>query len=271
MMQDSNHVLSSDGTEIAFDRIGAGPTLVLVDAALGYRGFGPMGPLAAQLASDFTVTTYDRRGRGESTDTLPYAVDREIDDLQALIEGNGGSAFVHGYSSGAVLALLAAERGLPIAGLSLLEPPIELDGESAVAADPLEGEIAELVAAGRGGDAVEHFNRSIGVPEDYITGMRDAPWWPAAEAMAHTLVYDLVISRPLPSSRLADIEVSTLVIDSEQSDERLHGWAAGVANALPNGTLRTLPGEWHGIAPEVLAPALTEFFVGARTAAGAKR
>jgi pimeloyl-ACP methyl ester carboxylesterase len=256
-MQVSNRVLSSDGSAIAFDRIGAGPTLVLVDAALGYRGFGPMGPLAAQLASDFTVVTYDRRGRGESTDTLPYAVDREIDDLQALIAEHGESAFVHGYSSGAMLALLAAARGLPISGLSLLEPPIELDGEAATAPDPLEAEITELVAAGRRGDAVEHFNRSIGVPEEYMAGMRDAPWWPAAEAMAHTLVYDLVISRPLPTSRLAAIDAPTLVIDSEKSDERLHGWAASVANALPNGTLRTLPGEWHGIAPEV-----TEFFTG---------
>jgi pimeloyl-ACP methyl ester carboxylesterase len=269
-MQVSNRVLSADGTEIAFDRIGAGPTLVLIDAALGYRGFGPMGPLAAQMASDFTVVTYDRRGRGASTDIQPYSVDREIDDLHALIEASGESAFVHGYSSGAVLALLAAGRRLPIAGLSLLEPPIELDGENAAAPDPLEAEITKLVAAGRRGDAVEHFNRSIGVPEEYMTGMRDAPWWPAAEEMAHTLVYDLVISRPLPSSRLADIDAPTLVIDSEQSDERLHGWAVGIANALPNGTLRTLPGEWHGIAPEVLTPALIEFFAGAHDS-GARR
>ena len=260
-MQTSNRVLSTDGTEIAFDRIGAGPTLVLVDAALGYRGFGPMGPLAEQLAPDFTVVTYDRRGRGESTDTLPYAVDREIDDLQALIDANSGSAFVHGYSSGAVLALLAAARGLPITRLSLLEPPIELNGESAEA-DPLQGEIADLVAAGRRGDAVEHFNRSIGVPDEYLDGMRDAPWWPGAEAAAHTLVYDLIISRPFSRQRLSGVGVPTLVIHSENSSEDLRGWAQGVADALPRASLRALPGEWHGIAPDVLAPALTEFFAG---------
>jgi pimeloyl-ACP methyl ester carboxylesterase len=157
---------SADGTTIAFERTGTGPALILVDAALGFRGFGPMGELAGLLAGDFTVVTYDRRGRGESTDTPPYVVDREVDDLAALIEEAGGSAFVYGFSSGAVLGLHAAARGLPIPKLALLEPPIPLDDQPEEG--DLRAEVAEMVAAGRRGDAVEHFNRSIGVPE----------WWP---------------------------------------------------------------------------------------------
>lgn len=254
-----NIATSADGTSIAFERAGTGPPLLLVDAAAGFRGFGPMGPLAVELQPEFTVYRYDRRGRGDSTDTQPYSVDREIDDLQALIEAADGSACVYGYSSGAVLALHAAARGLAIPKLALLEPPIEL-GDQSSESDPLAAELAELVAAGRRGDAVEHFNRSIGVPDEYLVGMRDAPWWPGMEALAHTLVYDTIITSSLPAERLAAITTPTLVMDSEGSDPRLSEWAQGVADALPNAQRRTLPGEWHGVAPEALGPVLTEFF-----------
>ena len=253
-----NIATSQDGTSIAFERAGTGPPLILVDAAGGFRGFGPMGPLAAELHSEFTVYRYDRRGRGDSTDNQPYSVDREIDDLQALIDAADGSAFVYGFSSGAVLALHAAARGLAIPKLALLEPPLEL--AEPAEPDPLGAEVAELVAAGRRGDAVEHFNRSIGVPEEYLVGMREAPWWPGMEALAHTLVYDTIITSSLPPERLAAIATPTLVIDSQGSDPRLSEWAQGVTDALPNAERRTLHGEWHGIEPDVLAPVLTEFF-----------
>jgi pimeloyl-ACP methyl ester carboxylesterase len=204
-----------------------------VDAAAGFRGFGPMGPLAAALAPELTVYTYDRRGRGESTDTPPYAVEREVEDLQALIEAAGGSACVYGFSSGAVLALHAAADGLPIEKLALMEPPLELD-EHAPAEPDLAAEVDELVAAGRRGDAVEHFNRTIGVPEEMIAGLRQAPFWPALEELAHTLVYDTVITTSLPATRLPAITTPTLVLASAGSDERLLGWARAVADALPN-------------------------------------
>lgn len=254
-------VTSRDGTSIGFDRAGSGPALILVDAAAGFRGFGPMGALAEALASDFTVFTYDRRGRGESGDTLPYAVEREIEDIQALIDVAGGPAFVHGFSSGAVLALSAAERGLAIPKLTLLEPPLPLDPPPADEPD-LGAEVADLVAAGRRGDAVEHFNRSIGVPEEYLVGMREQPWWPAMEALAHTLVYDTIITGTFPVARLSTITTPTLVIDSDGTDDQLRGWADGAAAALPNGSRRTLPGEWHGVEPEILAPAMVAFFIG---------
>jgi pimeloyl-ACP methyl ester carboxylesterase len=262
-----DHVTSRDGTSIAFEQDGEGPPLILVDAATGFRGFGPMGELARLLAPDFRVITYDRRGRGESTDIEPYAVDREVEDIEALIDAAGaGEVFAHGFSSGAVLAMFAAARGLPISRLTALEPPLELDRD-AMQPDPLELEIADLVAAGRGGDAVEHFNRSIGVPEEYLVGMRDAPFWPALEALAHTLVYDATITRSMSRAILATIPTPTLVINSAATDDRLRGWARDAAATMPNASHRELPGEWHGVANDVLAPALKEFFLGRSSAA----
>lgn len=253
-------VRSEDGTSIAYERIGTGPPLILVDAALGFRGFGPMGELAGLLAGDFTVVTYDRRGRGESTDVSPYAVEREVEDLAALIDEAGGSAYLYGFSSGAVLGLHAAARGLPVLKLVLLEPPIPLEDQ------PQEGdlgaEIAELVAAGRRGDAVEHFNRSIGVPEEMVAGMRNAPYWPTLEKIAHTLVYDTAITGSVTPELLASISTRTLVVGSEASGDYLQSSGRSVADALPNGRFLALKGEWHGVPSEALAPVLTEFLEG---------
>lgn len=252
-------VTSSDGTSIAFERVGAGPAVILVDAAGNFRGFSPMPQLAGALAQGFTVFTYDRRGKGASTDTLPYAVDREFDDLQALIGVAGGSAFVHGFSSGAILALLAAERGIGIHKLSLLEPPLRVDATPPPPSG-ISGEVAKLIVTGRRGEAYERWLKGIGVPAEMITEMREGPLWPALEATAHTLVYESLIPGSLPPDRLAAIRTPTLVLASEGSDERLRSWARGVAEALPDAAARFLPGTWHGISADQLAPALTEFF-----------
>ncbi|WP_196469030.1 alpha/beta fold hydrolase [Planomonospora sp. ID91781] len=256
-------VTSHDGTRIALEQVGAGPTLVMVDAAGGFRGFGPMGPLAERLVDRFTVVTYDRRGRGESGDTPPYAVRREIEDLAAVIEASGGSAFVHGFSSGAVLGLLAAAAGVPISMLSLLEPPIDLDRSSQEGDQgDLAAEIDELVTAGRRADAVEHFHRSIGVPEEMTAGMRQAPFFPMLEGIAHTLAYDSRMTSALSHDALRFVTVPALVISSESSDDRLRGWAEGAAAALPRGRHLALKGDWHGVPDDVLAPALVGFFGG---------
>ncbi len=254
-------VRSSDGTSIAFERVGTGPAVILVDAAGNFRGFSPMPPLAEALSQSFTTFTYDRRGKGASTDTLPYAVDRELDDLQALIDLAGGSAFVHGFSSGAVLALLTAERGIGITKLSLLEPPLRVE-VTQPSPSGISGEVAKLVITGRRGEAYEHWLRGIGVPAEMIAEMRESPIWPALEATAHTLIYDSLIPGSIPPDRLAAISAPTLVLGSEGSGDPLRKWARGVAEALPNASTRFLPGTWHGVSAEHLAPALTEFFTG---------
>ncbi|MFF3443405.1 alpha/beta fold hydrolase [Streptosporangium sp. NPDC002721] len=250
---------SRDGTPIGFEQTGTGPTLVLVDAAGGFREFGPMRSLAEHLSDRFTVVTYDRRGRGESGDTRPYAVEREVEDLAAVIEGAVGPAFVHGFSSGAALALLGAVAGLPISMLSLLEPPIAFDGPSREG--DLAAEIDALVTAGRRGDAVEHFHTSIGVPPEMTAGMRQAPFFPTLEGIAHTLAYDSRMTEAVSPATLRSVVVPTLVVNSESSDERLRGWARGTAAALPQGRHLPLKGGWHGVPDDVLAPALAEFFL----------
>src|SRR5438270_1985362 len=188
-------VLSKDGTDIAFEQFGEGKPLNLVVGAFNGRSTGA--PLAAQLAPHFSVFIYDRRGRGESGDRAPYAVEREIEDLAALIAEAGGAAAVFGYSSGANLALQAAASGLPITRLALYEAPYLVDvdnGQKAGAGPSHAAQLSALIAAGRRGDAVEYFQKQmVGIPEEVVVQLRHAPFRPALEAMAHTLVYDATI------------------------------------------------------------------------------
>jgi pimeloyl-ACP methyl ester carboxylesterase len=248
-------VTSSDGTVIAYERAGEGPGLVLVDPALGYSGFDNVRGLGERLAADFTVYSYDRRGRGGSGDTLPYAVEREVEDLAAVIAEAGGSACIYAFSSGGLLALQAAAAGVPIEKLVLMEPPIGTDDDPADAA--FTAEITELVAAGRRREAVERFLTGCGVPPDVLAGM--APSMPALEAVAHTIVYDCLISDATTRDLLAKVSTPTLVLDSQGSSDDLTGWAASVAAALPDARHRSLPGGWHGVRVEVLTPVVAEF------------
>ena len=255
-----DRVTSSDGTTIAFERAGAGPALIAVDPAGSWRGFRPQRPPVELLAARFTVYTYDRRGRGPSGDTRPYAVEREVDDLAALIAEAGGSAFVYAMSSGGLLALHAAAAGLAIPKLALFEPPIE-PVETPTGPTEFTAELAGLVAAGRRRDAVAFFHRGIGVPEEVMAQMTP-PVWAALEAVAHTLVYDCVISESMSLRLVRSVTTPTLVIDSQASSGDLVASTATIMGALPNGTHRSLPGEWHGVPGETLAPVLTEFFLG---------
>ena len=255
----SRTVTSKDGTSIAYEQFGSGPALILVDAAGHYRAFSSFGGLIGLLAPDFTVYHYDRRGRGGSTDTAPYAVEREVDDLAALIEQAGGSAFLYAFSSGGLVALHAAANGLAIPKLALLEPPIETaEDRSAQAA--FTAELAGLAERGRHAGAVEYFLTGIGVPGEIVAEMRGTESWSAMEAVAHTLVYDSMLSAATSLLLLESVTVPTLVLDSEGSSDDLTGMAATIAKALPNGSNRSLAGEWHGVSDRVLAPALTEFF-----------
>ncbi|WP_084958313.1 alpha/beta fold hydrolase [Thermoactinospora rubra] len=249
---------SADGTPIAFERSGSGPAVVMVDPAGGYSGFDTIRRLGSLLADHFTVHTYDRRGRGASGDTPPYAVQREVEDLAAVIAEAGGSACVYGFSSGGLLALHAAAGGLPITRLALFEPPVRGEDEPPDLA--FTARIAELVAAGRRAEAVREFLTSTGVPPEMMAEL--GPTLPALEAVAHTLVYDCEISNATTHALLREVRVPALVLDSQGSSDDLTGGTAAIAAALPHGVRRSLPGGWHGADDEAVAAAVTEFFRG---------
>jgi pimeloyl-ACP methyl ester carboxylesterase len=254
-----SYTTSRDGTPIAYERTGDGPALVLVDGALCFRGFGPMRPLAELLAPGFAVHRYDRRGRGGSGDTQPYAVAREVEDLAAVIGAAGGSAHVFGVSSGAVLALEAAASGLPIERLVLYEPPLSADG-------PDDGEfgatLERLVSEGRRGDAVEFFLTSAGVPEEALAGMRADPSWALFESVAPTLVYDNAVlgDGTVPRERAATLTMAALVAGGADSPDFFRRAAEATAAAIPGARYRALEGQsWGQVAPPALAAVLREF------------
>jgi pimeloyl-ACP methyl ester carboxylesterase len=262
----ATEVRSSDGTTIAFDRFGDGPAVVLVSGALGNRMSNA--ELAALLAPHFTVFNYDRRGRGDSGDTAPYAVEREIEDLEAVISQAGRSAFVFGTSSGANLALEAAARGRAITGLALWEPNFIVDESRAPLPDDYVEQLTKLVSTGNRGAAVELFmTKAVGLPAEFVAPMRDMPMWRAMEAEAHTLAYDGTIvadsmsGKPLSPQRWASVTVPTLVIDGGETPW-LTGGAQAIADALPNAERRTLGGQSHDVAAGAIAPVLDEYFAG---------
>ncbi len=260
-----SQVMSKDGTIIAFDRSGKGPAVILVGGAFQYRAIDPpTAQLAALLAQHFTVFHYDRRGRGDSSDTQPYAVEREVEDLAALITETGGQAAVFGMSSGGVLTLEAAKQGLAISKLALYEPPFNSgDSNARQASENYTRQLTALLAEGRRGDAVALAMTTWGATAEAVADMRQTPIWPLFESVAPTLAYDNAImgDGSVHTERLASITVPTLVIDGGASPAFMHNAAQAVVHALPNAQHRTLEGQTHDVAPEVLAPVLTEFFM----------
>lgn len=255
-----NTVGSADGTLIAFDQFGDGAPVIMIESAFNTRSSTE--PLARALAPRFTVLNYDRRGRGDSEDTSPYAVNREIEDLEAVIGAGGGAASVFGHSSGATLALKAAASGLPITKLVVYEPPFRTDDSHPGLPGEFANQIADLVAAGRRGDAVELYQTwAVGLPEDVVAQLRHAPFRPALEAIAHTLAYDAAIigDLSLPAELLARMTIPTLVITGEQSPPFLRNAAQAVVAALPNAQLAVLPGQTHDVNPEATAPVMADF------------
>ncbi|MHA6758381.1 alpha/beta fold hydrolase [Streptacidiphilus sp. PAMC 29251] len=255
-------VVSSDGTVIAYQQVGAGPVVVIVSGATCTGAADA--PLAALLAERFTAVTYDRRGRGASGDTRPYTVAREVEDLAALIAALGGSAALFGMSSGGALALEAAAAGLPVTRVAAYELPFTLD--EAGVPDRLKHavELRELLAAGRNGDAVAHFLVGTGMPQQAVDGMRRAPWWGGMEAVAPTLAYDFEILGDclVPVDRLAQVRVPVLVATGGDGSGEMGEAGRAAAQAAPDGRHRLLPGQTHQVAPEALAPVLLEFLGG---------
>ena len=262
-------VTSKDGTQIAYDKQGQGPALILVDGAICYRGFGPMPGLAELLAPHFTVYTYDRRGRGESGNGQAFAVEREVEDIDALIDAAGGSAFVYAISSGACLAMEAAVKlGNKISRLALYEPPYNDDAAGRKQWKDYRNQLHEALSEGHRGDAVVLFMKLVGTPDEAIDGMRNAPMWPMFEAVAPTLEYDAAAmgdDRSAPLARARKVPVPTLVMDGGANLAMMpfmHASATALAEAIPNAQHRTLEGQTHDVQAQVIAPVLVEFFEG---------
>jgi pimeloyl-ACP methyl ester carboxylesterase len=257
---------SKDGTLIAFEEQGQGPSLLLVDGALCHRAVGPMKEIAALLSKDFTVYIYDRRGRGESGDTAPWAIDREVEDIEALIREAGGSACVMGISSGAALALEAARRGAQIRRLALYEAPFVVDREYPPIGIDYLPTLKSLVADDKRGAAVKHFMRRVGVPRLMLGVMPLMPMWKKLTAVAPTLVYDISIvepfqqGRPLPADRWSGMTMPALVIDGSKSPAWIRSGMRALASAVPGARYQTLPGQTHMVKAPVLAPVLAGFF-----------
>jgi pimeloyl-ACP methyl ester carboxylesterase len=260
-------VVSKDGTTIAFERIGQGSPVILVEGALCWRAMGPSAQLAKLLAPHFSVLTYDRRGRGASGDTPPYAVEREVEDIEALVSEAGGRAFLWGVSSGAVLALDAAGRLKGIQKLAVFEAPFIVDDSRPTTVEDWV-RIREAIASGRPSDAVRRFLTSVGMPAFLIALMRLTPVWRKLRSVAHTLPYDGDIvqdnqkGKPLPADRWASVTMPTLVMDGGKSPAWMRHANRSLAGVLPNARYRTLPGQTHMVKAKAHAPTLVEFFKG---------
>ncbi|RIK42168.1 MAG: alpha/beta hydrolase [Chloroflexi bacterium] len=273
MNQVTSQVISKDGTPIVFDRTGDGPPLITVLGATATRAAVAPTPEVApevDLGNHFTVYVYDRRGRGDSGDTAPYAVEREIEDLEAVIDAAGGSAFVVGHSSGAVLALRAAGKlGDKIKKLALYEPPFIIDDSRPSLPEDYVDQLRAYIAAGRPADALKYFMRvAVNIPEEYLAEAETWPTWASAVAAAHTISYDGEImgdtmsGNPAALEQFATIATPTLVMDGSESPPFMHNATETLAKILPNAQHRRLAGQDHGAAPEALNPVLIEFLLG---------
>jgi pimeloyl-ACP methyl ester carboxylesterase len=258
-------VTSADGTAIVFDQSGEGPAVILVQGALMDRGDPVMSGVAAGLSRWFTVFSYDRRGHGDSVDTQPYAVEREAEDLAAVIAAAGGPAAVFGGSSGAALALRAAAGNPAISRLALWEPPYHVDGSAPRLPPDFATRLDRLVAAGQRADALELFLvQAVQATPEAVAGMRAQPFWPAMEAAAQTLVYEAHVMGPdnaLPAVLLARVTQPTLVLNGGDSPAWMGRAGRAVAGAIPGAVHRVLEGQAHNVAAQAIVPELLEFFV----------
>lgn len=259
-------VTSADGTVIGYTVTGAGPSVILVDGALGSRAFGPMPRLAALLGEHFTVYTYDRRGRGESVEVAPYAPEREVADLAAVITAAGGTASVYGLSAGAALALETARHDPGIARLVLYEPPFFVDDSRPPQPEGFAAELAAMIEAGHRSEAAKAFLRYIDVPASVASFVALSPGWAKVKAVVHTVPHDLELLRahqqgkPLDPAEWAGVRIPVLVGVGGRSPRSMQNATRALADALPSARHVSLPGELHEVKPQAIAPVLIEFF-----------
>jgi pimeloyl-ACP methyl ester carboxylesterase len=257
---------SKDRTKIAYDKTGQGPGLIIVAGA--FQGRMAMAVYAEPLSKHFTVYNFDRRGRGESGDTQPYAIEHEIEDIDALIQEAGGSAFVFGGSSGGVLTLDAAAHGSNITKLAVYEPPFVVDDSRDPVDASMVDQLKDLIASGRRGDAAEVFmTKGSLMPAEMVAGMRTQPFWSDVEAVTHTLVYDAMIMNgtmrgtPLPVDRWSAVVIPTLVIYGGESPAWSRNAAESLVALLPHAEGKALEGQFHTLTPDALTPVLEKFFL----------
>ncbi|MFB7915471.1 alpha/beta fold hydrolase [Streptomyces sp. NPDC056061] len=261
-----NTVQSADGTAIAYDRSGEGEPLILIGGSFSERAHPTMSQLAQELSAHFTVYNYDRRGRGDSGDAAEYAVEREIEDLAALVAEAGGSARVFGLSAGGALALRAVASGVEgITKVALYDPPFVVGEDGPRPPAGFTQQLKELTDADRRGDAVELFmTKGMGAPAEGVAQMRFAPFWQGLEALAHTLPYDTTIlgdDLALPTG-LDAVKVPVFVVYGGNAAPWLHASARALADALPESSHHALPDQDIAVDPAALAPELKNFYLG---------
>lgn len=259
-------VTSVDGTEIAYERYAdhGGDPLIVVGGATCDRA--KTRPLAEGLGAHLPVVNYDRRGRGDSGDTRPYAVEREVEDIAALVDSLGDDVVLYGHSSGATLVLHAAAAGVPARAIVLHEPPFSADtDEDRQEARGYAETLTALLSADRRDDAVALFFQTTGVPAEAVSEMRHEPWWADVLALAPTLAYDSAVMGDLSRGGTLPVEVAArvsapaLVLSGGDSPDSMIEAARATAAALPRGRHQVLPDEGHVPSPQTLAPVLTEF------------
>ena len=255
-------VLSRDGTRIAYEKSGAGPSVILIDGAFCSREFGPMKKLSAELEKSFTVIRYDRRARGSSGDTAPYAVQREVEDIEALMRLAQGRVALFGISSGAVLALLASAC-LPVAKLAMYEPPFMVGPHARELPPDHTHVLTRMIAEGQRGDAVKYYLADIiGVPRFMPFVFQFLPMWRKLKAVAPSLPYDSAImgNFSIPKAHAAAITAPTLVMSGTKSWPVLLDAAPAAAAAIPGARHEALPGQTHDVSARAIAPRLEAFF-----------
>jgi pimeloyl-ACP methyl ester carboxylesterase len=262
---DMAQIKSKDGTRIAFDKTGSGPAIIVVNGALSYREVYSDNPLVSALSKDFTIYTYDRRGRGESTDTKPYNVEREIEDIEALINDAGGSAHLYGVSSGAALSLLAAARlgEAKVPKLVLYEPPYVTVSEKDKQHFENQGKrIGEMIKSGNRGDAMAFHFTAIGTPPEALEKLRKTPEWPLMENVEHTLAYDYAVLNDgaIPVDAAKGATMPALVMYGEKSFDFMKDVAKNLSKTMPNAEWKALKDQAHQPSPKIIVPVLAEFF-----------
>ena len=257
----TDFVTSKDGIRIAYDRLGSGPPLVIVNGALSVRSFAFSRKMAEELAKSFTVYNYDRRGRGDSGDHADYGVQKEVEDLAALCAAAGGKPFVVGQSSGAALALEAAAAGVPMAGLYAYEPPFTQEDPNGKTDPDFRERLEAFRANGQRDEAVAYFMRTVGMPGFAVAVMKLFPMWKTMRGVAHTLPYDAAVMDGFRvPARYAKVKVPTVVAFGSKTAPPLKAGARAVAAKVPKARLEEVPKANHGIKPQAMRPALERAF-----------